>query len=75
MTHADTARLDFLLKFLRIDNIGDDRYVPGVIVSDYELSEALTWATSGENGEPLPDLNLRRIIDQAIYDQAPRKEK
>ena len=46
---SDTDRLNFLLNFLSIDDVGDRDYVRGVCV-DYEAMEKrLSWGRPDEN--------------------------
>lgn len=67
---TDTERLNFLLRYFLIDDIGDEEAVPGVIVFNEELEEVLTWGqekngTHDSNIRSWED-DLRVIIDRAI---------
>jgi hypothetical protein len=72
-TYTDSQRLDYLLRFLSIDDVGDDNPCSGVVVRGECLSEALTsYQAPGidpvhlvEFGDP-----LRRVIDRAIEARA-----
>lgn len=58
---TDTERLDFILKYFCIDDVGDEEYIPGVCINEEKLADELSigiylnW-----------DDNLRDVIDRAI---------
>ena len=57
---GDTRRLDFLLKYMVIDDVGDDEACPGVLVRSDSLEGDLC------NGNRIGwDDNLRDVIDRA----------
>ena len=72
--HTDTERLDFLLKFISIDDVGDEHCVPGVVVRSEDLEEKLSVreyqeVKPGVMGNPIMchfGENLRVTIDRAI---------
>lgn len=86
---TDTDRLNWFLKHVRIDDVGngDDPYCPGPVVSDYEIedklcNEGFRQAYKLECGvvddlglqvEPRPDWERRCIL--ASIDEAIRKER
>ena len=66
---TDTERLEFLMKFFTVDDIGDEHVFPGVVVDADEVSDAFSYAVEGEvvtmlYGWQNPD--MRRVIDKAI---------
>lgn len=66
---TDTERLNFLLRYLVVDDIGDEDVVPGVCVDSEGIEEALFPGMEGEeyyllDGWQNPD--MRRVIDKAI---------
>lgn len=64
---TDTDRLSFLLKHFWIDDIGDDRYVPGVVIDSESLEDVLTWGKESPKRINQCDTgDFRVIIDKAI---------
>ena len=66
---TDTERLDFLLQFFEITDIGDETYVLGVLVDHDSLEERLSFGVSRESTRPIlarPGDSMRDIIDKAI---------
>ncbi len=72
---TDTERLDFILKYFEIDDIGDAEAVPGVVINSEKLEDDLTYGAE----EPHPTYtayrsslikeyedDLRDVIDRAI---------
>ena len=66
---TDTDRLNFLLKYFRVDYVGDEEYIPGIVViKNEDLEDVLTW------GRPIGAVrrnqcdtdDLRHIIDMSI---------
>ena len=69
--HPDTARLDFLLRFIRIDDVGDsDPTLKGVVIKCEEMSDAIGFGPIKDNDADRLikewDDNLRTVIDRAI---------
>ena len=72
---TDTERLDFLLQFFEIDDIGDETFVLGVRI-DYETLETrLSFGAPRGPNRPMlktrlslarPGDSMRDIIDKAI---------
>jgi predicted nuclease with TOPRIM domain len=48
---AERSRLNYLLKFMRMDDVGDEVYVPGIVIRYEDLETELT---------------ARELIDRAI---------
>lgn len=65
--HADTKRLDFLLRFMSIEDVGDEESVPGVVVQGENMEHEL--GVAGVTGW---DDGIRDIIDRAIQIVRPR---
>jgi len=76
--YSDSQRLEFLLRFIRIEDVGDDTTVPGVAVQGEEMAEHLSF---GSHHGAIPSIgittafqpplvrlgdNIRRIIDRAM---------
>ncbi len=40
---TDTDRLNFLLKYFAVEDIGDEDYCPVVVIRAEELEDVLTW--------------------------------
>jgi hypothetical protein len=65
----DKDRLDFILRFLSIDDIGDDVATFGIVVDHEALEDALSWGR--RSGGKSPALvygwndDLRDVIDRA----------
>ncbi len=57
----DTERLDFILKYFRIDDVGDEDYCPGVCIREEALADVLSIGVKLDW-----DDNLRDVIDRAI---------
>lgn len=69
---TDTDRLNFLLKYFCIDDVGDEEYCPGVIIRNEDLEDVLTWGTppgAGVRRNQCDTDDLRRIIDISIRKQ------
>lgn len=68
--YRDTERLDYLLQFLRIEDVGDDSVVPGVILEEDEIIKSLDRGAILERENLLKDgfnsADMRKIIDQSI---------
>lgn len=68
---TDTDRLNFLLQFISVSDVGDDTYCPGICVDYEEMEEKLTWGNENEKGQR-PSLalawnaDIRDVIDRAI---------
>lgn len=67
---TDTERLNFILEHFELDDIGDDRFCPGVIIDSENLEERLSFGKF-KNGRAKSlissfDDDLRTIIDKAI---------
>jgi hypothetical protein len=60
-SRSDTERLDFLLRFLSVEDVGDEDFILGVVVSPEALEEAI-----GVSGVLDWKEDLRTIIDRAI---------
>jgi len=67
---TDTERLDFLLNYFTIDDIGDEKYVCGTVILADELETVLQ---TGVHVTRVP--NLRTVIDRAIAYQKLREEE
>ena len=65
---TDTDRLNYLLKYFRIDDVGDDQYSPGIVIDHETLEDILTWGRSlGVRVNQCDRQDFRRIIDMTIY--------
>ena len=67
----DTDRLDFLLKFIKVDDIGDDLPCPGIVVNHESMEDSLSWGVANSNHQRPSlvqtwDANPRTVIDKAI---------
>lgn len=68
----DTDRLNFLLKYFNICDIGDEVAIPGVCINSEELEDDLTWGPEfGERNTRQSHFkswndDVRDIIDRAI---------
>ena len=60
-SRSDTERLEFLLRFLSVEDVGDEDFIPGVVVNPDALEEAI-----GVSGVLDWKEDLRTIIDRAI---------
>ena len=65
MDEKDTERLDFLLKYFRIDDIGEEEVAFGVGIKYEDLETALSYNECSPAVKAHDD-NLRDIIDRAI---------
>ena len=67
MKITDTERLNFLLQYFCIDDIGDEDSFPGVCINSEALENILTWSPeyNSVNVETWDD-DLRDVIDRAI---------
>ena len=70
MPFTDTDRLDFLLSQFRIDDVGDESYIPGIVINYEDLENLLTWGPVDHHGK-CPTLvdagaRIRDIIDKAM---------
>lgn len=68
---TDTQRLDFLLQFFSVDDVGDEDFVPGVVVDNEAAEEQITYGPADADGRMrsnIKDLqdDMRDIIDRAI---------
>jgi hypothetical protein len=81
---TDTERLDFLLTFLDIDDVGDDDIVPGVVANYEGLEESLTFGQEGRNYVRecavevdclYRQVDKRRLIDLAIEEKRARDQR
>ena len=67
---SDTDRLNFILSHFAIDDIGDEWFVPGVVISHEELEMKLTFGKFAKDRYPALvsslDDDLRTVIDKAI---------
>ena len=67
---ADTERLEFLVRFFRVEDTGDDCVCPGMVVDTDAVSEAFDGGPIADevvsimDGWQNPD--MRRVIDKAI---------
>jgi len=67
---TDTQRLEFLMRFFRVDDCGDETVCPGMIVDTDAVSEAFDFGPLANETVTLmggwqnPD--MRRAIDAAI---------
>ena len=50
-SRSDTERLEFLLRFLSVEDVGDEDFIPGVVVNPDALEEAI--GMSEANGDNL----------------------
>lgn len=65
----DTDRLEFLLRFIQVADIGDEEYIPGVVVSTEDLEDTLTYGPhTGKDriNQCEKDIDMRLIIDRSI---------
>jgi len=67
---TDTDRLNYLLQFISVDDVGDEEYVMGVVVETESLEEQLTFGPL-VGGKMLPNVktwtdSIRDVIDRAI---------
>ena len=67
---TDIDRLDFLLKWMTVDDIGDYAPCPGVVVDSEAIEDALSYGPPMEDGRR-PCLcdwsdDMRSVIDKAI---------
>jgi hypothetical protein len=80
---TDTERLDFLLTFLDIDDVGDDAVVPGVVANYEGLEESLTFGEqrnyvcecAQEANCFYRQVDKRRLIDLAIEEKRARDQR
>lgn len=68
---SDTDRLNFLLRFLRIDDIGDEDFFPGVIVDQEKMEDGVGFGPPDAEGRRMSNVrgsldDLRDVIDRAI---------
>ena len=67
---TDTERLEFLTRFFRVDDTGDEDVCPGLIVDTDAVSEAFDFGPLADEtvtlmgGWQFPD--MRRVIDKAM---------
>ena len=68
---TDTDRLDYLLQFIRIDDVGDEEYCKGIVVDSEKLEEKV--GLGPENSDRIMrgtihdwDDDLRDVIDRAM---------
>ena len=75
----DTDRLNFLLRYFSVDDVGDEFAVPGVVIKNESLEDDLTWGTphgprnTRKSHFEKWDDDMRDIIDKAIksHEEAP----
>ncbi len=68
---TDTDRLDFLLRFICIDDVGDEFPHPGAVVAQEDLEAALTSDPKADADGRHANIcgfgdDLRAVIDRAI---------
>jgi len=70
---TDTDRLEFLMRFFTVDDVGDDSICPGMVVYADSVSEAFDFGPLAD--EEVTSLggwrnpNMRRVIDKAITNE------
>lgn len=67
---TDTDRLNYLLQFICVDDVGDEEYCKGIVVSGERLEEEVGFGPM-VNGRMEPTVkdwgdDLRDVIDRAI---------
>lgn len=70
-SHSDTDRLNFLLRFFSIEDVGDDTFFAGVCIDRERLEEALTIEPNADSSGRHKSIcnmgdDLRAVIDRAI---------
>ena len=65
---TDTERLDFLLQYFCIDDIGDEEYCKGICISSEALEEKLSFLQDGSSNIELWNEDLRCVIDRTMQD-------
>lgn len=67
---TDTDRLEYLMRFFRVDDAGDEDVCPGVFVDTDAVSEAFDCGAIADERVSLLDgwqnPDMRRVIDKAI---------
>jgi hypothetical protein len=67
---SDTDRLEFLMQFFRVDDVGDENVCPGMIVDTDDVSDAFDFGPLADEVVTLMDgwqnPDMRRVIDKAI---------
>jgi hypothetical protein len=67
--NMDTSRLDYLLQFLKVENVGDTDFCPGVVIQTddmiYSLNTGVIKEIHSIMKEGIKSVNMRRIIDQS----------
>jgi hypothetical protein len=68
---SDTDRLNYLLQFIRIDDVGDEEYCKGIVVDHESLEEKVGLGPEGSDRimrGTIRDWNddLRDVIDRAM---------
>jgi len=69
---TDKERLDFLLRYISIEDVGDESYCPGVVVRSEALEEALSHGPKADEDGYYPNTierwgdDMRDVIDRAI---------
>lgn len=68
---SDTERLNFLLRFVRIDDVGDEHFFPNVIVDQEKMEEAIGFGPPNAAGRMMSNVHslhddIRDVIDRAI---------
>ena len=71
ITYTDTQRLNWLLQYFLIDDIGDEFACPGIVIRAEELEDALSFGPD-DNTVDRPSMvafgdNIRDVIDRVIY--------
>ena len=68
--NRESQRLDFLLQFLRIADVGDKDFCPGVIIQTDDMTDYLIKGAVQEKDRILKNgfesVNMRTIIDNSI---------
>lgn len=66
----DTDRLNFILKYFTIDDIGDEIPCPGICIKCEQLEDDLSWGADENGIRPSNvmtwDAQMREVIDRAI---------
>ena len=67
---TDTQRLEFLMRFFRVEDTGDESVCPGMVVDTDAVSEAFDFGPLADETVTLMDgwhdPDMRRAIDKAI---------
>ena len=63
MPHTDTERLDFLLRWFSVEDVGDEEFAPGVVIHQEQLEDRLTGVLTEVTDD------LRTVLDKALDDE------